>query len=231
MNNLLVSLIAVCLQLLVTVTNSNAQPDFDTDRPGSDYRDFDLQKPEFELCELACREDPTCKAWSYVKPGIQGSNARCWLKSGVPQAIVSSCCISGAKTLEMQPLHLQEAPIIRPGEPSGTVTVKLEHDTDRPGMDYRNFDQPSPDPQLCAAACDAESQCLAFTFVQAGIQGASARCWLKSGVPEKTAVPGCVSGVKISPQNATPIQFPGPQVSGAKTSPQNADPIPLPGPQ
>jgi len=80
-------------------------------------------------------------------------------------------------------------------------------------MDYRSFDLPSPDPQLCAAACESESQCMAFTFVQAGIQGANARCWLKSGVPEKTAATGCISGVKASPQQATPMPLPAPQSS------------------
>jgi len=121
MKSVLVILCAGFLQIVVTVADCNAQPDFDTDRPGSDYRNFDLQKPEFELCESACRENPTCKAWTYVKPGIQGPNARCWLKSGVPQATASSCCISGIKNVEMAPSQLQAAPTIQPGEPTATV--------------------------------------------------------------------------------------------------------------
>ncbi len=62
--------------------------ELDIDRPGMDYKSFDLASPDPNLCERACKEDPqNCKAWTYVKPGIQGPKARCWLKSGVPPAV------------------------------------------------------------------------------------------------------------------------------------------------
>jgi len=72
----------------------------------------------------------------------------------------------------------------------------LEYNTDRPGQDYRNFDLPEAQPELCQAHCGAEPQCQAFTYVQPGVQGASARCWLKSGVPDARASSCCISGVK-----------------------------------
>ncbi|HSD58334.1 MAG TPA: PAN domain-containing protein, partial [Methanotrichaceae archaeon] len=69
----------------------------DIDRPGNDYRNFDLSSPDPALCKQECDDDPNCKAFTYVKPGFQGSSARCWLKNVVPNAVPSSCCISGVK--------------------------------------------------------------------------------------------------------------------------------------
>lgn len=69
----------------------------DTDRPGSDYWNFDLSQAAPERCRNVCAGAPRCKAFTYVKPGVQGTNARCWLKDSVPQAGPSSCCISGVK--------------------------------------------------------------------------------------------------------------------------------------
>ena len=71
--------------------------EFNTDRPGRDYKHFDLPTPDYKLCSQACKNDPECKAYTYVKPGIQGSKARCWLKSEIPSAKSSDCCISGIK--------------------------------------------------------------------------------------------------------------------------------------
>jgi len=71
--------------------------EYDVDRPGSDYRDFDLPQAMAEACRDACAGDPQCRAFTYVKPGVQGPNARCWLKESVPQGGPSSCCVSGVK--------------------------------------------------------------------------------------------------------------------------------------
>ena len=69
-----------------------------TDRPGGDYKNFDLSQPRYESCRDACANDANCTAYTYVKPGVQGPNARCWLKSGPPAPAGSSeCCISGVK--------------------------------------------------------------------------------------------------------------------------------------
>jgi hypothetical protein len=69
----------------------------DTDRIGMDYRSFSLDRARPELCRDACTRSRTCKAYTYVKPGVQGKKARCWLKKGVPRAKKSSCCVSGVK--------------------------------------------------------------------------------------------------------------------------------------
>lgn len=68
------------------------------DRPGSDYKDFDLSSASPALCKKACDSDSQCKAWTYVLPNTtQGPNPRCWLKNSVPDPTMSSCCVSGTK--------------------------------------------------------------------------------------------------------------------------------------
>ena len=79
--------------------------EFDTDRPGFDYSNFDLERPDYRLCERTCNDDRRCRAWTYVKPGIQWSPsapAKCWLKNTVPQAIAANCCISGKKEAQSE---------------------------------------------------------------------------------------------------------------------------------
>ena len=69
-----------------------------TDRPGQDYRSFDLSSPDPALCQGACASEARCKAWTYVKPGVQGATARCWLKDTAPPATRNDCCVSGVQT-------------------------------------------------------------------------------------------------------------------------------------
>ena len=69
-----------------------------TDRPGLDYKSFNLPYPDYRLCQSACKKDPKCMAWTYVKPyTIQGPYARCWLKNAIPHPVKRSCCVSGIK--------------------------------------------------------------------------------------------------------------------------------------
>ena len=65
--------------------------------PGRDYSNFDLPKPEPALCASACAKDPQCEAYTYVRPGYQGQQARCWLKDSVPNRRSDNCCVSGVK--------------------------------------------------------------------------------------------------------------------------------------
>src|SRR4029079_3254756 len=57
---------------------------------------------------------------------------------------------------------------------------------DRPGGDYARFTIPSGDPAVCAARCDRDNRCRAWTFSYPGTAalGGSERatCWLKSKV-------------------------------------------------
>jgi len=56
-----------------------------TDRPGKDYKSFDAASPDARKCKEPCARDTSCKAYTFVKAGVQGRLARCYLKSGVPE--------------------------------------------------------------------------------------------------------------------------------------------------
>jgi hypothetical protein len=70
--------------------------ELNTDRPGLDYRSFEV-RADPRICRAQCEAEQPCLAWTYVAPGIQGTYARCWLKTAVPQVRPSGCCISGLK--------------------------------------------------------------------------------------------------------------------------------------
>jgi hypothetical protein len=65
------------------------------DRPGRDYRNFPVSSSD--ECQTACNAEGKCRAWTYVKPGVQGASARCWLKHSVPGPVRNTCCTSGVK--------------------------------------------------------------------------------------------------------------------------------------
>ena len=126
--------------------------------------------------------EPGCVAFTYVNPGVQGPRARCWLKGAVPAPVPDACCVSGVKG---------EGRFVAPA-----AAAPFEMNVDRPGYDFQNFDLPQPRPELCREACLREQQCQAFTYVNPGVQGPSARCWLKMSVPPPTPSDCCISGVK-----------------------------------
>jgi len=153
----------------------------DVNRPGADYTSFDLPQPHPHLCQEACMRDGRCRSFTYVKPGVQGPQPRCWLKGAVPAANPDRCCVSGVKGGHWTP---------------PAAAAPLEMNVDRPGYDFQNFDLPQPRPELCREACLRENQCQAFTYVHPGVQGPNPRCWLKMSVPPATPNNCCISGVK-----------------------------------
>ncbi|MGD9915577.1 MAG: PAN domain-containing protein, partial [Rhizobiaceae bacterium] len=68
-----------------------------TDRPGLDYRHFELAQDNAALCRDACAAEDQCTAYTYVRAGAQGASAMCWLKSAVPPELPSDCCVSGRR--------------------------------------------------------------------------------------------------------------------------------------
>src|SRR4029077_12014845 len=66
-----------------------------TNRPGGDYKNFEVRSPSD--CQTGCLDDTRCNAWTWVKKGIQGPAARCWLKANVPQPVPDKNCVSGKK--------------------------------------------------------------------------------------------------------------------------------------
>jgi len=83
----------------VAVTDSQSIKSYEinTNRPGSDYRNFNLSSADPSLCSQACEQDQRCASFTYVKPGMQGKSARCWLKDAVPDPVRDGCCYSGVK--------------------------------------------------------------------------------------------------------------------------------------
>lgn len=48
-------------------------------------------------CAAQCRSDGDCQSWVWVKPGVQGPAAVCYLKGAVPPAQDDPCCTTGLK--------------------------------------------------------------------------------------------------------------------------------------
>lgn len=67
-----------------------------TGRPGADFDRFHINDQRPDRCQSECllRSD-RCKAWTYVRPGLQHKYAVCYLKNAVPPAVPNTCCISG----------------------------------------------------------------------------------------------------------------------------------------
>jgi len=68
-----------------------------TDRPGGDYRDLRMRQGDPTQCQRACERDARCRTWTLVRAGIQGPEARCWLKDSVPGPVRNESCVSGVK--------------------------------------------------------------------------------------------------------------------------------------
>ena len=66
---------------------------------------------------------------------------------------------------------------------------------DRRGGDYLHFDVKSGDPALCAARCERDGRCRAWSFSYPH-GGAAAICGLKNKVTPRTEDSCCVSGVR-----------------------------------
>ncbi len=67
------------------------------DLRGLDYASIQPRFSDPAACQNACRADPRCAAWTFVKASAQGAQARCWLKSAVPHASANACCTSGVE--------------------------------------------------------------------------------------------------------------------------------------
>jgi len=168
-----------------------AGPGFEmnANRPGAEYRNFEIA-PHPEICRNACLAEAPCAAFTYLAPGVQGPTARCSLKSAVPPMVADACCLSGLRPAAPPPQPPAPPPPPRPAyRPfDGAFT--------RPGADYRSFELPAANPEMCREICYKEPRCAAFTYVHPHIQGPYARCYLKNAVPP--AMPnGCgISGYK-----------------------------------
>ncbi|HKO09237.1 MAG TPA: TIR domain-containing protein [Alphaproteobacteria bacterium] len=104
-------------------------------------------------------------------------------------------CGAASASASSPPPSAQAAPAGGATPPGATRQATLEYGVNRRGSDMRSLELPGGTPEQCRNACLADMSCLAFTFVQPGIQGPNARCWLKNAVPQATPSTCCVSGV------------------------------------
>ncbi len=79
---------------------------------------------------------------------------------------------------------------------AGAGIAQAQTGFDRPGGDYTNFQVRGGDPAACAARCERDGRCRAWSFSYPRTSGASAICWLKSEVTTRTENTCCVSGVR-----------------------------------
>jgi hypothetical protein len=76
--------------------HSHREREFSIDRPGGDYRSFDVATHATgETCKDACDGESQCRAWTYVRPGYGGAQAQCRLKDHLMPPQHQPCCISG----------------------------------------------------------------------------------------------------------------------------------------
>jgi hypothetical protein len=163
--------------LAAALAPARAQSGFD--RPGGDYLSFTVRSGDPAVCAARCERETRCRAWSFSYPTAT-SAAICYLKSRVPARVANTCCVSGVRGSGVV-------------EPRGG---KVEYAIDRAGGDYRSFETP-PDAtgRACAAACESEPRCRAWTYLRPGYQGPAARCYLKDRVTTPRRRPCCISGV------------------------------------
>jgi len=66
------------------------------DRPGGDLRSLELKAGEGkDACRAACTAENKCRAWTYVRPGYMGKEARCFLKKEIKPPRRKAGFISG----------------------------------------------------------------------------------------------------------------------------------------
>ena len=66
------------------------------DRPGGDYKSFEIKMGEAEEnCQAACAADNKCRAWTFARAGYVGKDAHCYLKKDIKPPRRKAGYISG----------------------------------------------------------------------------------------------------------------------------------------
>jgi len=174
----LAAAIAAAAVIATGIAPAAAQSGYD--RPGGDYASAPVAGGDPAVCAARCEHEKGCRAWSFAYPSASGEPAMCRLKREVMPRIEAGCCVSGVRG----------AGVIEPriGE--------LEYSIDRAGGDYRSFETtPDPRGKACAAACQADTHCRAWTYRRPGYGTAAAHCYLKDAIKPPHHRPCCISGV------------------------------------
>lgn len=78
-----------------SITYGSLKPEYNTDRPGSDYKDFNADS--VAQCQTACEDEGSCRSWTFVMKGVQGPRPHCWLKNAVALPFPNLKTVSGVK--------------------------------------------------------------------------------------------------------------------------------------
>jgi hypothetical protein len=76
------------------------------------------------------------------------------------------------------------------------TSARAQTGFDRRGGDYTSMQLKSADPADCAARCERDARCRAWSFSYPRTETARATCWLKNQVPSRLEDKCCVSGVR-----------------------------------
>lgn len=89
-------------------------------------------------------------------------------------------------------------------------SVRAQSGFDRVGGDYLKFEIRTGDPAVCAARCERDARCKAWSFSYPRTANALATCWLKDKVLPPNNATCCISGVRgagiIQPRKG-PLEF------------------------
>ena len=121
----------------------------------------------------------------------------------------TSATFSRSKPMNTTPLHKflrasLAAALLLGSTASIASDVTLVPGTDRMGGDYKGFAMDAPEPEVCRQACADDNKCKSFTYVNPGLKGPAAMCFLKSGAPAATADACCASGEKTLAAGSEP---------------------------
>ena len=78
----------------------------------------------------------------------------------------------------------------------GAGVAQAQTGYDRFGGDYTRFEVRTGDPAVCAARCERDARCRAWSFSYPRTAAGAATCWLKNAVPPRVENKCCVSGVR-----------------------------------
>ena len=66
------------------------------DRPGADFRDFDLPTDAApQVCQQECQKENHCREFVYKRPAVKGQRPHCWLKDAVTEGMIKNDHVSG----------------------------------------------------------------------------------------------------------------------------------------
>jgi hypothetical protein len=139
--------------------------------------------PKFKAAVMASKERMLSKV-----PAVAATPVRA---AGSLEPFIQKVTYPSAKA-RPGPKGGRPGPLPRPAPPM----VSMQAGTDRMGGDYRGFALDQADPQLCRKACADEAVCRSYTYVNPGLKGPKAMCFLKKSTPPSTPSPCCTSGEK-----------------------------------